>query len=71
MDFQDKFRNIFPLSSGFMLTSIIGFLVSSYYVYSKSKPWGFTLMLFFMIMLVSSLISMAHSPGEWPIRKKK
>lgn len=70
MDFQNKFRNIVPLSSGFMLTSIIGFLISMYYIYPQSKTWGFTLALFFMIMLISSLISMAHSPGDWPLNKK-
>ncbi|MBI2661579.1 hypothetical protein HYX09_04940 [Candidatus Woesearchaeota archaeon] len=67
---EEGFKNVFPLSSGFMLTSILGFLISGYYVYPRSMPWGFTFMLFFMIMLIASLISMAHSPGEWPIRKK-
>ena len=62
MDFQDKFRNIVPLSSGFMLTSIIGFIVAMYYIYPQSKTWGFTLALFFMIVVVVVILA---SSREW------
>lgn len=50
------------LSAGFMLTSIIGFLISAFFVYKISLTWGFTLMLFFAIMFISSIISMTKAP---------
>ena len=53
-----------PLSGGYMITSIIGFLISAIYVYDKNNRWGFTFALFFMMMFVASLISMTYGPDE-------
>lgn len=53
-----------PLSSGFMLTSIMGIIVSGIYVYSRSPSWGFTFLLFFVLMFISSIISMTYAPLE-------
>jgi len=50
------------LSAGFMLTSIIGFLISVFFVNGLSETWGFTFMLFFSIMFISSMISMTKAP---------
>lgn len=51
-----------PLDSKFMLVSIIGFFVSAFYVYQYlSKSWGFTFVLFFVIMFISSVISMTKA----------
>ncbi|HIH31622.1 TPA: hypothetical protein HA235_02845 [Candidatus Woesearchaeota archaeon] len=50
------------LSAGFMLTSIIGFFISIYYVWKISETWSFTFMLFFAIMFVASMISMTKAP---------
>ena len=63
--------NVTPLSSSFMLTSIVGFLVSAFYVLSVSKTWGVTLMMFFGIMFVSSMISMTFAPVDFEERKAK
>jgi len=52
------------LSAGFMLTSIIGFLISVFFVNGLSETWGFTFMLFFMIMFISSMISMTKAPYD-------
>lgn len=49
------------LSAGFMLTSIIGFLVSVFLIGKYSDTWAFTFGLFFMIMLVASIISMTNA----------
>jgi hypothetical protein len=57
-------RNVAPLKGGFMITSIVGFLISSYYVYDLSARWGFTFGLFFVLMFISSLISMTYGPDE-------
>jgi hypothetical protein len=53
-----------PLTSGFMLTSIIGFFVSSFYVMKLDLTWGFTFSLFFVIMFIASIISMSKIEAE-------
>jgi len=63
---MEKKFNIVPLSGGYMVTSIVGFLISVFYIYPKNNPWGFTFSLFFMLMFVASMISMTYAPGEWP-----
>ena len=63
--------NVAPLSGGFMITSIVGFLISSFWVMPKSIKWGFTLMLFFTLMFISAMISMTYAPGDWPLKAGK
>lgn len=53
---------IVPLSGGFMISTILGFLISAMYVYPKSETWGFTFMLIFVIMFISAMISMTYGP---------
>jgi len=53
---------IAPLSSSFMLASIVGFIISSVYLYPRSATWGFAFVLLFVLMFVASLISMTYSP---------
>lgn len=53
-----------PLTGGYMITSIVGFLISVMYVYDVSNRWGFTFALFFVLMFVASLISMTYGPDE-------
>jgi hypothetical protein len=54
-----------------MITSIVGFLISIFYIYPNSNPWGFTLTLFFGIMFIDSMLSMTFSPTEWSFEKKR
>ena len=66
--------NIAPLSGGYMLTSIVGFLISAFYILPNSRTWGFTLVLFFTLMFVAAMISMTYAPSDFPLRigiKKK
>ncbi|MBN1792489.1 hypothetical protein JW826_02285 [Candidatus Woesearchaeota archaeon] len=53
-----------PLTSSFMLTSIIGFMVSVLFVMKMSVNWGFTFALFFVIMFISAIISMSNMEAE-------
>lgn len=53
-----------PLTGGYMITSIVGFLISVMYVYDVSSRWGFTFALFFFLMFVASMISMTYGPDE-------
>lgn len=67
-----KQTNIVPLSSGFMLTSIVGFLISVFFLFDLGEPhagetytfvqqWGFAFTIFFAVMVVASLISMTYA----------
>ena len=56
--------NVAPLSGGYMITSMVGFIISGYYVYDISNRWGLTFILFFTLMFVASLISMTYGPDE-------
>ncbi len=64
---------VVPLKSSFMVTAIVGFLISAFYVYNQlgKKTWGFTFMLFFAAMFIASLISMTYSPTMPELEKKK
>ena len=63
--------NIAPLSGGFMVTSIVGFIISAFYILPSSKTWGFTFVLFFTLMFVSSAISMTYAPSDWPLKMSR
>lgn len=53
-----------PFSSGFMLSSILGFLVSVFFVMKISSTWGFTFALVFVIMFISSVVTMSQIEAE-------
>lgn len=62
---KDKFHmkwHASPLSGGFMVTSMLGFLISAYFVYPQSLRFGLACMLVFTLMFVASLISMTKAP---------
>jgi len=50
-----------PLSSAFMLVSIIGFLLAVWLVMDWSEKWGFTFAVIFVIMFIASIISMTKA----------
>jgi hypothetical protein len=66
------FYKVVPLSAGFMLTSIVGFLVTIFFMYPyvdtnySSSVWfhslTFVFTLFFVLMFIASIISMTYSP---------
>jgi hypothetical protein len=64
---------IAPLSSGFMLTSMLGFIISILFVYPKfSKSYGVAFALVFIVMFISSVISFINAPvEEYPGAGKK
>lgn len=55
-----------PLNSGFMLIAIIGFFISTLYVYPKlSKSYGFAFALVFVAMFIAAMLNMTRaSPDE-------
>ena len=60
-----------PLSGGFMIVSILGLIFSSIVIFPSNKTWGFTFMLFFILMFIASLISMTYSPTMPELNKKQ
>ncbi|MBD3164815.1 hypothetical protein GF323_06470 [Candidatus Woesearchaeota archaeon] len=67
------FYKVVPLSAGFMLTSILGAIISAIYVYPRSASFGFTFFLFFILMLIAAIISMTLAPvdAEFDIKKER
>lgn len=64
-------RIVSPLNSSFMLTSIIGFLVSALYIPSMADKFpnaapsfAFAFSIVFVCMFIASMISMTYSPVE-------
>lgn len=55
-----------PLSNGFTLMAFIAFFLSAWYTLSGviPLPWGFTLTLFSIILLVAAIVSI--TPKEDP-----
>ena len=53
---------IAPLSGGFMITAIAGFLFSALYILPKNLSWGVMLLIFFSTMFIASFISMTKAP---------
>lgn len=59
-----KQTGIAPLTGGFMVTSMVGFIISAIYVFPRSRTWGFTFSIFFVLMFIASMISMTYGPDE-------
>lgn len=55
-----------PLKGSFMLTAILGILISAFWVYPQSFNYGITFMIIFAIMFIASLVSMTKGP---PVEK--
>jgi hypothetical protein len=63
---------VVPLRGSFMITAIVGFIISALFVYRQlgNRTWGFTFMLFFGVMFVAAVISMGSAP-IMPEQEKK
>lgn len=51
-----------PLPASFMLTAILGFLISAFWVFPMSYNWGLAFLIFFTLMFVTAVISMTKAP---------
>ncbi len=53
-----------PLSGGFMITGILGFIISAIYTSygTISVTWGVSISLIFLIMFIASVLSITPSP---------
>ncbi|MEM0231050.1 MAG: hypothetical protein QXW00_03395 [Candidatus Woesearchaeota archaeon] len=60
---MDKF-SVAPLPAGFTLTAIIGLMLSLIWVLPQSPSWGIGMSIIFLVMLISSIVSMTYGPTE-------
>ncbi|MBD3361686.1 hypothetical protein GF358_02745 [Candidatus Woesearchaeota archaeon] len=60
-----------PLNTAFFATSIIGFLISAFYIYPHNISWGIAFGLVFALMFIASIISMMRAKPEMQIAKIK
>ena len=71
-----------PLSTAFLVVSMLGFIISMYLVYPLTEihtssgviafdgtTWGFTLSLIFALMFVASMISMRRAAPDEQLRR--
>jgi uncharacterized membrane protein len=54
-----------PLSSSYMLVSLMGFIFSAFML-DIFPSWAFAFMIVFLVMFVSSVVSMSNLPFEYP-----
>lgn len=53
-----------PLNASFMLTAMLGFLISVVYVRKIDMTWAFAFAVIFLIMIIAALISMVQAPAR-------
>ena len=52
-----------PLKGSFMITAMLGVLISAFWVFPQSFNYGITFIIIFTIMFIASLISMTKGPA--------
>ena len=60
--------NVAPLSSSFMLTAILGFLISVIWVYPNSPSFGVAFALVFALMFIASIISTTYGDPDLELK---
>jgi uncharacterized protein (DUF58 family) len=60
-----------PLNSSFMLTAILGFLVSLIWVYPQAQSWGIAFALVFGLMFISSVVSATYGDPDLELKLDK
>ncbi len=57
-------RNMIPLPGTFMITAMLGFLITTVYTVSGriDPSWGFAFNLIFLVMFISSVLSITPDP---------
>lgn len=53
-----------PLSSTFMLASMLGFFASVFILWQYTPTWGFTFAATFAIFFVAAVYNFTHAPDE-------
>ena len=53
-----------PLPGSFMITSIVGFLFSTMWVFPRSESYGVSFAIVFSLMFIASIISMTYADAD-------
>ena len=53
-----------PLTSTFMLASMLGFILSVFVVWPLSLSWGFAFAFLFALFFIASVYNFTHAPDE-------
>jgi len=53
-----------PLNTAFLVTSIIGFFISTIYITKFSLSWAFAFGFLFFVMFIAAMISMARATPD-------
>jgi len=59
-----KQYRVAALPGSFMMSSILGFLISAIWVWPTSQSFGFAFMTVFVIMFIASIISMTYGSAD-------
>ena len=60
-----KMKRYAPLPMGFMITSILGFMISVFWIKNViNETWAFTFGLFFLVLFFASFISMRRADPD-------
>lgn len=57
-----KKPRIAPLHGSFIITSFVGLIITILFVTPRSLPWGITLTIFFLVMIIAATISTIKGP---------
>jgi len=57
-----------PLSSGFLLVSMLGFVFSALFISKWDLTYGFTFSVIFLCMFIASMQSMKHANPDSELR---
>ncbi|MBU0758657.1 MAG: hypothetical protein KKF44_11415 [Nanoarchaeota archaeon] len=60
-----------PLSGTYMLSAMIGFMVSIIYIFPRWPPWGLAFSLTFLAMFLASMKSMTYADPEHFVTMEK
>jgi membrane protein CcdC involved in cytochrome C biogenesis len=60
-----------PLNTSFLITAIIGLVISFFYITQYSVSWAFAFGILFFVMLIASFISMREAPVRTQFDKKR
>lgn len=59
-----------PLKNSFVLTALFGFIISVLMLWRWSLKWSFALSVFFLLMIIASLISARHACPDGQLNLK-
>ncbi len=60
-----------PLNSSFLVTGMLGFLISIFWITKFSMNYGIAFALVFLLMVIASFVSMLKANPEEQLRRKK